>query len=622
MDSTQSFKRIFALALSVIAFSAVTLWADVKFSVLPPRNVIEGNKFNVTFRLENAEGNGLKVSEINGCTFLYGPSTSTQQSYQYVNGRTTSQKTVDYSFVYKAGAAGEYTIPSASIQVDGKTYKTEPITFKVIPTDSSVQDNGNSGQSGVRVDDASTHTADKAVGKDDVFVRIIPSRTTVYEEEPIECVIKLYTKYQIGSFMSVSQPNFDGCLIDEIAVQPALNEIEHYNGQKYMTAVLKKVLVFPQKSGKLTFNSGKYDISVVQYERVGGGFFSTNIPVEKEIHVAPGDLTVNVTPLPEPQPEGFTGAVGQFNAESRISSESLRTNEAASMTITISGTGNIRYIKAPEIDFPADFEQYSPRTDIDANVVGNNVRGKVTVEYTFVPQTPGEYTIPPTEFVYFDPSKKEYVTIPLPERNIKVAKGVGTSTSNVQVEQKDINAAVTDILHIKQNVNDLKTSRSLYVHSVWYWSVWILLVMMLAGTIFYTRKITKRNADVAGRRLAKAGKVGKKRLKQAQTYLNGEDSKSADKFYEEVLKAMWGYIGDKFRLPSSQLTRQNISTSLMSHNVSEETIGQVVRVLDECEMARYTPSSTSVDARHEVLEQAQQAIDSLEKTKGLLKNEA
>lgn len=612
MKSAKELNRIFA-ALLLIAVASLHVWADVTFKVLPPRNVIEGNKFNVTFRLENAQGNGLKVSEINGCSFLYGPSTSTQQSYQIVNGRTSSQKTVDYSFVYKAGAAGEYTIPSASIQVDGKTYKTEPLTFKVIPADSNAQ--GSGGQGGVRVDDASTHTSDKPVGKDDVFVRIIPSRTTVYEEEPIECVIKLYTKYQIGSFLSVSQPNFDGCLIDEIAVQPSLNEIEHYNGQNYMTAVLKKVLVFPQKSGQLTFNSGKYDISVVQYERVSGGFFATNVPVEKEIHVAPGDLTVNVKPLPSPQPEGFTGAVGQFTIDSRLSSDALRTNEAATMTITISGTGNIRYVKAPEVDFPADFEQYSPRTDIDANVTGNNVRGKLTVEYTFVPQTPGDYTIPPIDFVYFDPDKKEYVTLPIAERNIKVAKGVGTTVSATQVEQKDINASMTDILHIKQGIHDMKVSHSLYVYSAGYWIIWIILVAVFAGAVIYTRKMAVRNADIAGRKLAKAGKVGKKRLRLARSFMDSDDTKSADRFYEEVLKAMWGYIGDRFRIPSSQLTRQNVAASLSSNNVTDETIEQVVKVLDECEMARYTPASTSVEARREVLALAEHAINSLEKTK-------
>lgn len=612
MKSAKELNRIFA-ALLLIAVASLHVWADVTFKVLPPRNVIEGNKFNVTFRLENAEGNGLKVSEINGCSFLYGPSTSTQQSYQIINGRTSSQKTVDYSFVYKAGAAGEYTIPSASIQVDGKTYKTEPLTFKVIPADSNVQ--GGGGQGGVRVDDASTHTSDKPVGKDDVFVRIIPSRTTVYEEEPIECVIKLYTKYQIGSFLSVSQPNFDGCLIDEIPVQPSLNEIEHYNGQNYMTAVLKKVLVFPQKSGQLAFNSGKYDISVVQYERVSGGFFATNVPVEKEIHVAPGDLTVNVKPLPSPQPEGFTGAVGQFTIDSRLSSDALRTNEAATMTITISGIGNIRYVKAPEVDFPADFEQYSPRTDIDANVVGYNVRGKLTVEYTFVPQTPGDYTIPPIDFVYFDPDKKEYVTLPIAERNIKVAKGVGTTVSTTQVEQKDINASMTDILHIKQGIHDMKASHSLYVYSAGYWIIWIILVAVFAGAIIYTRKMAVRNADVVGRKLAKAGKVGKKRLRLARSFMDSDDTKSADRFYEEVLKAMWGYIGDRFRIPSSQLTRQNVSASLSSNNVANDTIDQVVKVLDECEMARYTPSSTSVEARREVLAMAEHAINSLEKTK-------
>ena len=591
--------------LTLIPFIAV---AQAKFSVIPPRQVIAGNKFNVTFRLENGEGNALKVSEINGCTFLYGPSTSTSSSYQIINGRTSSSTTIDYSYIYKADSEGTFTIPSASIQVDGKTLRTEPITFTVLPQDQSTQ--SSNGQGGVRVDDFSTHSADKNIGKDEVFVRMIPNRSSVYEQEPIECTIKLYTKYQINQFMAVSQPNFDGCLIEEIPVQASLNEIEHYNGQNYMTAVLKKVILFPQKSGKLVFNSGKYDISVVQYERVNRGFFTSNLPVEKEIHVNPGDLSVNVLPLPFPQPDGFTGAVGNYSFQSKLSNEHLRTNEAASLTYTISGTGNIRYLKEPKITFPDEFEQYSPKTDINAKVIGNNVTGTYSVEYTFVPQAPGEYTIEGEDFIFFNPSSKEYITIEAPSYKVDVARGAGVSAS-IQSEKRDINVGMTDIIHIRPEVDDMRTSHEPIIYNWIYWIIWLVAALSLIYIIIWRLNTRKKNADIAGQRLAKAGKLAKKRLKAARTSLNSND----EKFYEEILSALWGYLSDKLGISASQLTRDNISIKLSDKKIPEEVINQVISILDECEMARYTPESLSRENRDRVFEQTQNIMERIERVK-------
>ncbi|MCH5247119.1 MAG: protein BatD [Muribaculaceae bacterium] len=585
----------------------VTAGAEAKFSVIPPRQVIAGNKFSVTFRLENGEGNGIKVSEINGCTFLYGPSTSTSSSFQVINGRTSSSTTVDYSYIYRADSEGTFTIPSASIQVDGKTLRTEPVSFKVLPPDQS-----SAGSQGVRVDDLSTQTSDKQVGRDEVFVRMIPSRTSVYEQEPVECTIKLYTKYQINRFSAVSQPNFDGCLIEEIPIQSALNEIEHYNGENYMTAILKKVILFPQKSGKLTFNSGKYDISVVQYEKVNRGFFTSSLPVEKEIHVNPGDLSITVQPLPFPQPEGFTGAVGTFSISSKLSNDNLRTNEAASLTYTISGTGNIRYIKEPKPEFPDEFEQYSPRSETDAHVAGNNVTGRMTIEYTFVPQAPGEYTIPAEDFVYFDPSKKEYITLPLPSRKINVARGAGVTTT-VTAEKRDINAGMTDILHIKPNVNDMSASHSLIVYSWIYWIIWLALALALIYIIIWRNHLEKRNADVAGLRLARAGKLARKRLKAAREAL--VQPTGSDKFYEEILKALWGYLSDKLGIPSSQLTRDNIAARLNEKGISESLKDKVIEILDECEMARYTPQASSRENMDRVLDDTEKLMNGIERSK-------
>ena len=199
------------------------------------------------------------------------------------------------------------------------------------------------------------------------------------------------------------QPSFDGFLIQELDIQPTLNEEEEYRGSRYMTAVLKKCIIFPQKSGKLTINSGNYDIKVVQYNNVNMGFFTVRDPQEREIKVKSNSASVDVKQLPFPQPEGFSGAVGSFTADTRLVGNTFRTNDAASLIYTIKGTGNIKYIKEPVIDFPDEFEQYTPKSDIQAEVSGQNVTGTMSVEYTFVPQSVGDFKIGGNKFIYFNP---------------------------------------------------------------------------------------------------------------------------------------------------------------------------------------------------------------------------
>ncbi len=568
---------------SVIAvlFICLNVFADISFSVIPPRQVIEGNKFNVTFRLKNAEGSDINAPEIEGCKFIYGPSTSTMSSYQVINGQTTSSTSIDYSFVYRAEKAGTFTIASTSIIVNGKTLSSEPVKFTVLPADNS---NGQS----VKVDDYSTQTTDKSVSANDVFVRIITSKSTAYEQEAIECTIKLYTKYSISSFMPTTQPSFDGFLIEEKDIQSSLNEIENYKGQNYMTAVLKKCIIFPQKSGKLTINSGKYDISVIQYERVNMGFFSNSRPVEREISVSSNSATVTIMPLPSPQPDGFYGAVGNFSVDSKLSSSSFRTNEAASLIYTITGTGNIKYVKEPIIDFPSEFEQYTPKNDIKASVVGNNVKGSMTIEYTFVPQNVGQFKIGANNFVFFDPTTKKYTTLTTQAYEINVAKGIGTS-NNSSTSQKDISTKNTDILHIKLGDKHPQKHFTYYLTSWWYWTIYIISLITLITFIYLNFRQIKFNSDIKGVKLAKANKIARQRLKQAKKFM---DSKSNDAFYEEILRAMWGYLSDKLLIPVSQLNRDNISSELNNYGANTDLINDIIDILNECEMARYTPQKS------------------------------
>lgn len=593
-------KRIIS-SIILLIFTASAILAEVSFSVHPPRQVIAGNKFAVTYRVSNGDGANLKVPQIKGCTLIFGPSTSTMQSYQMINGQTTSSRTVDYTYTYRADTPGKFTIDEASITIDGKQYTTKSVTFNVLPADQTSQ-NGNSG---VRVDDYNTQSTDKDVSTNDVFVRIILDRSNVYEQEAIGCIIKLYTKYQISSFMATTQPSFDGCLIQEVDLQPSLNDIEHYNGQNYMTAILKKCIIFPQKSGKITINSGKYDIAVVQHERFGG-FFGGSRPVEKKIKVSSNSATINVTPLPSPMPDNFSGAVGQFTIDSKLMGDSFRTNEASSLVYTIKGVGNIKYIKEPVIDFPSEFEQYTPKSEIKTSVSGNNVSGNVTIEYTFVPQSIGEFTIGADRFIYFNPSTKQYETITTPSYTLNVAKGIGSSNV-ITTNQQNITAKNSDILHIKLGDKSISKKHVLIVRTSWYWACYIILVIALSLSIYLYGKHIKANADIRGMRLAKANKIARHRLKTAKSLMEAHQN---DKFNEEILRATWGYLSDKLAIPASQLSRDNISLELTKYGAPEDLIQKFIYVLDEAEMARYSPT-TNDNRMNELFLNASDAMNSM-----------
>lgn len=590
---------IYIALIAIVANAA----GNVNFTVKTPGRIYEGDKFPITFRLTNADGSDLKVSAIDGCTLLFGPSTSQSQSYSVVNGRAESSSAIEYTYYYRADKAGQFTIPAASVLADGKRLSTKPAQFTVHPR---AERDTPASQRPVAVDDVDTQTVGRKVNADDVFVRIILSRNSAYEQEAIGCTIKLYTKYSISSFMPTRQPSFDGFLIQELDVQPALNEIETYRGQDYMTAILKRCIIFPQKSGKLTINSGNYDISVVQYDNVNMGMFQVRQPRETKIKVSSNTGSIDILPLPSPKPEGFNGAVGQFTVDSRLVGNSFRTNDPATLIYTISGTGNIKYLKEPQIDFPTEFEQYTPKSDIKTNVSGNEVSGTMTVEYTFVPQSVGNFTIGSDKFVYFDPAKRDYVTLNTPTYPIKVAKGLSSPAPTE--DQKAIENKNSDIRHIYLGDKHPSMDHTLVVTTLMYWMLYLGLFIITIAIIVANRARARRNADVSGMRTAKASKVASRRLKTAGKYLSAGDN---DKFYEEMLRALWGYLSDKLTIPLSQLNRQNIVERLSEKGYSAEATSSIVNVLDECEMARYTPDSSS--RMDSVYDEGVKAINNLEK---------
>ena len=598
--------RLTIFLLAVIISSIA--YCQTSFKVIPPGNVIAGRNFSLTFRLSNGQTNAPKPPELQGCDLLYGPSVSTMSSSQYINGQMSSSTSVDFTYMYRAQTPGKVTVPEITVNSGGKNYTSHSVTFEILPPDKPVTQQGQSQQSAPQVSAVDPTTQRPgSVSPNDLFVRVSFSKTHALEQEAVMATIKVYTKYSITSFLVKQQPLFDGFLSEELPVDLEVN-LENYNGQNYNTAVLKRLLLYPQKSGKLTVNSGKYDITIQQFELVNMGFFTTQRPVERQVTTASNMASIDVTPLPEPKPAGFDGAVGRFTVSTDLQPELLRTNEAAVYTYTITGTGNIRYLKQPDIKFPASIDRYTPKTDIDAKIVGANTTGSYKVDYTIVPQEAGKLEIPGTPFVYYDIDKKEYVTLDTRSYELNIAKG--SSTSSV-VEQREIDKSMNDILHIKPSTDRREKEISYVFHNGLYWLTFIIAVTILICVVIIYRRKLKFNADVKGRKHARANRVVSKRLKAARSYMNAREN---DKFYSELAKAMWGYISDKLGIAPSQLLRDNIASQLENYGASAQTTEDTIAVLDECEMARFTPQHSDQEVA-QLYERAVAAIRSLEDVK-------
>ena len=596
----------------VILLLTVLVAQAASFTVEAPRQVVEGNKFNVTFVLNNGEGSSFTAPEVSGAKLIYGPSVSHSYSSSWVNGKSSSSSSEEYTMIYKATATGKCHIGAASIVVGGKRMATKAFTIEVLPSGSSQPSQQPQRTPGAPTpySDPMTQSADKEVSGKDLFVRIEMSKPRVYEQQAVVCTIKLYTKYQVSQFLPTIQPSFDGFLIEEIPMQPSLNKVETFNGQQYMVAILKKCILYPQQSGNLTITSGNYDVSVVQFDTFRSIFGTISKPVEKDLKVTSNKATIHILPLPEPKPASFTGAVGKFNVTTDVKpATGLKTYSAATYRYTISGTGNIKYIKAPEIKFPDQFDVYDPKTDVQVNDGAGDMSGKVVMDYTFIPQYAGEFDIPASEFSYFDPEAGKYVTLTVPARHLTVAKGEGQPSNHYRMKNMDIRP-------IKSGDLGLKKSHGYIVDGWTYWLWFLLPLLALVALIAYYRRQLKERADVRRMRSKRASKVAQRRLKAARGFAARNDRSG---FYAEMLNALWGYMSDKLSIPVSELSKDNINAELEQYGINEQLRKESMELIDKCEFAQYAPELASGDM-NAVLDEAAGIIDRLESVKRAIRN--
>lgn len=571
------------IALSICQFALAD--DKITFTASAPETVVMNEQFRLSYVVNTQNVKDLRVPSIKDFEVLMGPSRS--YSMQMINGATT--ETLTYTYILKASKEGTFTIPAATIKAKGNTLVSNEIEIKVLPADKQSSDKGDAkGSSGNR-------NSGQEISSSDLLITATASKTNVFEQEAILLTYKIYTAVELRGFDNVKLPDFKGFHSQEVELPNDRKwGLEHYKGRNYQTTIYRQFVLFPQQTGKLIIESARFDASIAKAVHVddpfeaffngGGGY----IEVKKQI-ITP-KLTINSQALPAGKPANFSGGVGEFNISSSISKSQLKANEAVTLKLVISGTGNFKLISTPEVKFPEDFEIYDPKIDNKFRLTNAGLSGNQVIEYLAIPRHDGVYKIPSVEFCYFDIKSHSYKTLATESYELQVEKGEGNMQQAVvnYTNKEDLKILNEDIRYIKQNNVKLSSKGVFFFGSITYWLYYLIPGFIFIIFFLAYRKQIASNANAAKMRTKKANKVAVKRMKLAGKLL-GQNKK--EDFYDEVLKALWGYISDKLNIPLSKLSKDNIEEELHNYGVEDELINEFLNALNSCEFARFAPGN-------------------------------
>ena len=612
-------KKILSI-LFICSMALITYAADaVEFKASAPAQVIMGKPFQLTYSV-NQRAKDLRAPEFVDFDYIAGPYTSQSSSTSFVNGKRTSSFTLTYTYTLMPNKEGAFTLPPATIKVDGEQYTSNGVRITVLPPDEPTHAGAARQQSGNV--SASTQQREAAnVNAENIFMRTLASKTKVHEQEVILLTYKLYfAGVDVAQFTNNTRlPEFKGFLKQELEIGEIQTELEHYNGRNYQTAVIYRTLLFPQRSGDIVIDPAQFEAVLrvqnrAQVRSIFDDFFNSYTTVAKPL-TAPS-VTIHVSELPSGKPAGFSGGVGQFAINSRISNTDLQANEAVTLTLTIQGAGNMKLLKTPAVDWPEGFEVYDPKVTNNFKNSLSGVSGTKTIEYLAIPRAGGTYTIPAVQFAYYDTQADTYKTLSTPEYTLNIARSANEESSaavvNNFVQKENIQQFGSDIRYIYTNDQPrfIQQASSLTFGSLAFWA-WYGAPSLLAAILFFLfRKQIKENADITRVRYKKANKVAQRRLKAAEKLLK-ENQKEA--FYEEIERAAWTYLSDRLSIPTAQLNKENIAQILSNKGVSQTVIGELHRVLTTAEFARYAP--TSDHAMQDMYNDTTNIINQLENAK-------
>ena len=597
-------KKLLSIVIALIGI-ALSAFADgVVFKATAPSQVIVGKPFQLTYTV-NQRSRDLRAPEFTDFDVLSGPYTSTSSSTSFVNGKRTSSFEQTYTYMLMARAAGTFTIGPASIKADGEQVQSNGVRIQVLPEDEqttpsqpSQQGKGQGGQSSQSAQSSSSG----AVNSENLFVRTIVTKTRVHEQEALMVSYKLYfAGVDVAQLTNNTKlPEFTGFLKQELEQGEIQTELEHYNGRNYQTAVLYRTVLYPQHSGEIKIDPAHFEavlrVQVQQRARsIFDDFFGTYTNVTKML-TAPG-VTIHVSALPGGKPAGFSGGVGKFTMTPSISQTEVQANEAITIKLDISGSGNMKLLKTPAIDWPEGFEPYDPKVTNNFKTTTSGMSGTKSIEYLAIPRNGGEYTIPALHFSYFDIEEKAYKTLSTPEYTVKVKRGANESSSTgtqpsavvYHAQKEDIKTLGSDIRYISARpLQKNKNTQLSVIHYQYLWLWYVIPLLIAIILLIVLRRQIKEASDINRVRYKRANKVAQKRLKAAASALKSNDSNA---FYAEIERAAWSYLSDRLSIPTADLNKENIASILRQKGVSEELIKEVMDVLSTAEFARYAPAT-------------------------------
>lgn len=603
-------RKIIFLLFTILAAWQVKAADKVRFVAEAADVVVSGDQVRLVFTVNSQDIKDFRAPSIKGFDVLMGPSRSQQSSIQIINGKRTSNSSTAFTYILLAGSPGTYTIPAASVEVNGEKVFSNAISIKVLPQDQNSGNSGNNG--GGSASSSRSQAAGSRISANDLFITATASKTTVHEQEAILLTYKVYTVVNLRQLYG-KMPDLKGFHTQEVELpQQKTFTLEHYKGRNYNTTVWSQYVLFPQQTGKLEIPSITFD-GVVAQQTVSDdpfdAFFNGGGYVEVKKKITTPKVVINVQPLPA-KPAGFSGAVGEFKLASSINATDVKTNDAVTIKLTLSGTGNMKLIGTPEVKFPQDFEIYDPKVTDDYKLTNSGLTGTKTFEYLAIPRHAGNFTIPAVEFTYFDLKSNSYKTLKTEAYNLKVAKGQGNADQVISdfTNKESVKMLGKDIRFIKLGDSSLRPKGDFFFGTVGYYLCYLIpLLLFVVFAVIYRQKALE-NANVAKVKTKKANKVATRRMKLAGKLL-AENKKN--EFYDEVLKALCGYISDKLSIPVSQLSKDNIEAELTNYGVQEALIAEFIGMLNECEYARYAPGNEN-EAMDKVYSASVEVISKME----------
>ena len=569
----------------ICLFIACACFSQV-IRVSTPSRVEAGENFRVSFKVTTQDvddfRSGLHSTDV--VEVIAGPYTSSESSFQMVNGHTSSSSSITYTYTLYAAKSGVYNIPAAHARVGGKQISSRPAKVTVV---GSAQGRGNNSPKMHEDDNYPPHmkVAGSAISGRDLFIKVSANKRKVYEQEPILLTYKVYTLVDLTQ-LEGKMPELTGFHTQEIPLpQQKSFHIERVNGKPYRTVTWSQYVMYPQMTGKMEIPSITFKGIVVQQNRsvdpfeafFNGG--SGYVEVKRNI-VAPS-IKIDVLPLPH-KPANFSGGVGKFNISAQLNKNELKAGDPLSLRIVVGGIGNLKLIKQPVVNFPKDWDKYDPKVTDKTKLTSNGLEGNMIYDILAVPRNQGHYTIPPVELTYYDTSLNQYKTIKTQSFEIEVAKGDGSRSSVVDYSKDQ----PKDIKDIKKGEAELHSVDNFFFGSVGYLMSLLIPFAAFVALLVIFRKRAIDNADLVKMKGKKANKIATKRLRQANKLMLAGKT---NEFYDEVLRALWGYVGDKLNMPAEKLSRENISEKLQSHNVDDNTISKFLSAIDDCEMMRFAP---------------------------------